>query len=110
MLQRQIVNRGRPGFKTPEIIVYCTHNNQFTIGPDTFSAQDTLAQVSDNKRISLLKRFKIRHGVKIRLADTQLGRDLPESAPVALAANHTRFRMFRDHQTGDIGSVLSYPG
>jgi hypothetical protein len=76
------------------------------IGPDAFAAQDTLAQIPDNKGICLFKGFVIGHGIKIRFANAQLCRDPSQLAAVSFAADNARFRVFRHHQADDIATVF----
>jgi hypothetical protein len=77
---------GRPRRKTPVAVVYRTHSDQFMVHPDALGAQDTFTQVSYNKRIGLFKRFKIGHRVKVCFTESQVSRQLPQLAAVALTA------------------------
>jgi hypothetical protein len=68
---------GRAGFKTSKVVIDGTHNDQLMVRPDTLAAEDTFAQISDDKRIGLLQGFVIGHMVEIGFADAHLGRHLP---------------------------------
>jgi hypothetical protein len=76
------------------------------IGPDAFPAQNTFAQVSDNKRVGLFQRFIIGHGIQLGFTNAELGRQMTQLATVALAADHTRLGVFGYHQSDDIFTVI----
>ena len=78
--------------------------------PDAFSAKDTLAQISDDKRICLFIGFVIGHVIKICLTHTQLGRHPSQLAVVSLTAENAGFRMFGNHQAGDVATMFDDAG
>jgi hypothetical protein len=91
--------------KSPQIIVDGTDGYQFMIGSDAFAAQNTFAQIPDNKWIGLLEGFDVGHVIEVCFSHTQLRSDLPELTAITLAADDAGFRMLGDHQTGDIASM-----
>ena len=99
------MNGRRAGIKASQIVVNGTNRNKFMIRPDAFSAQDTLAQISDDKGIRLLQGLVIGHGVQIRFANTHLSGSPAQLTAVALAADDTGFGMFGDHQTHDVAAM-----
>ena len=46
---------GRPGPKTPVVVIYGANDNQFMVGPDALTAKNALTEIPYNKRICLLE-------------------------------------------------------
>jgi hypothetical protein len=51
----------------------------------------------------------MRHGIKARLADTQLSSNLTQFTTVAFVTNQTRFRMLSHQEADDVYPVIFYP-
>jgi len=96
------------GFESPEVVIDGADGNQIMVGPCTFAAEDTLAEIPYNKGIGLLQARIMRHGVEIYGAHSQVGRDLPQVTSVALAAEDTGFGVVGHHEADDIGAVILY--
>jgi hypothetical protein len=96
------------GFESPEVVIDGAHGNQIMVGPYTFAAEDTLAEIPYNKGVGLLQARIMGHGVEIYGAHTQVGGDLPQFTPVALAADDTGFGVIGHHEADDIGAVILY--
>ena len=60
------------GFKAAHIIIDGDDHHPFMVCPDAFAAEDTLAQVPDDKRVCLFIGFVIGHVVKIGFTHAQL--------------------------------------
>jgi len=104
------VKRDRAGFKASLVIIYCPHNNQFMVCPDTLSTQDTFGEIPDNERICLFQWFVVGHRVKVCLPYTEFSGYLTQLTAVPFAAKYTGLRMFSDHQPDYIPPVLIYTG
>ena len=96
--------------KAAQIIVDRPHIHQFMVGPDTFAAEDALAEIPDHKRVRLFKGFEVGHMIEVCLPDPEVGSYLTQLAAVALAANNTGFRVLCDHEANDIAAVFDNPG
>jgi hypothetical protein len=97
---------GRAGLKAAQIVINGPDYHQLVIGPDAFAAQDTLAEIPDNKGIGLFEGLEIGHGVEVRLADSQIGGDLAQLTAVALAADNAGFRVLGNHEAHDIATMF----
>jgi hypothetical protein len=97
---------GWPGFKSPEIIIDGSHDDQIMVGANTLAANDTLTEVPDNERICLLQTGIMGHRIKPYLAYPKFSGDLPQMASVSLATDDTRFRVIRHHQADNISPML----
>jgi hypothetical protein len=104
------MKRGRAGLKASQVIIYCPHNNQLMVCPDTLSTQNTFGEIPYNERICLFQWFVVGHRVKVCLPYTELGGYLTQLTAVPFAAKDTGFRMFGDHQPNYIPPVLIYTG
>ena len=62
------MNGRRAGIKASHVVIDGADRNEFMIRPDAFAAQNTFAQISDNKRICLLQRFVVGNLIQIGLA------------------------------------------
>jgi hypothetical protein len=51
----------------------------------------------------------MRHGIKIRLTDTQLSGNLSQLTTVAFVTDKTRFRMLGHQKADDVCPVIFYP-
>jgi len=96
---------GGTGLKAPHAVVDGALRHELLAGPDASSAQDAFGEVSNDKRIRLVKGAVVRHGVEIRLPHPEFSRNPSQLASVPLAADHTGLRMFGDHQPDDIPPV-----
>ena len=97
---------GRAGPEAAQVVIYGPNDHQLVIGPDAFAAQDTLAEISDNKWIGLFEGLEIGHGVKVCFADSQIGGDLAQLTPVALAADNAGFRVFGNHESYNVATMF----
>ena len=63
------VGSGWTGAEAPEVVVDSTHSDQFVVSPDALTAEDTLREIPDNKRIGLLQPYIMRHRIEAGRAD-----------------------------------------
>ncbi|BCS95236.1 hypothetical protein DSLASN_08680 [Desulfoluna limicola] len=100
---------GRTGLKAPHAVVDGALRDELLAGPNASSAQDALGEITNDKRVRLVKGAVVGHGVEIRLPDPEFSRNPPQLAPVPLAADDTGLRMFGDHQPDEIPPVPQNP-
>ena len=97
---------GRAGRKAAQVVINGPDDHQLVIGPDAFAAQDTFAEIPDNKWIGLFEGFEIGHVIEVRLTDSQIGGDLAQLTAVALAADNAGFRMFGNHEPHNVAAMF----
>jgi hypothetical protein len=97
---------GWTGLKPPEVVVDGSDDDEFMVGANTLTTEDTLTEVPDNERICLLEAGVMGHGIKPCLANAKFSSDLPQLASVALATYNAGLRVIRHHQPDDISPMM----
>jgi hypothetical protein len=101
------MNGGRSGFKPSQIVIYGPNHHQFVVSTNTLAAENTLAQVSDNKWVRPFQPCVMRHGIQAYRTHTQFGRNLPQLASVPLVAYNAGLGVVCHHEADNICAVFS---